>query len=146
MSEIIEQAIATAETQGAQEAVETKSEVNEEIKTEGEAQESKPEKSFDHPWPKTARNAVTKRDRKIGKLEAEIAQLRSQVPQKTELKTDSGSDAPDESKFENYGDYLKAVAKWEARQEFATQRKQEQQQQLASKEQEWASERMAVVS
>jgi len=88
---------------------------NEDI-TEGqeEAPQEQPEEAFT-PWPKTAENAVNRLKQQRAKYQSEIQELRTSY-QKMEsdfqaLKNPAPQE-PQEDDFENYGDYLKAVAKF----------------------------------
>jgi len=96
--------------------------------TEPQASDTPREEAF----PRKAVNAISYRDRKIGKLQAELAQLKSvqNTPQKP---------APEEADFEGkpYGEYLKEVVKHEN----LEARRDDEQKLLNAKEQELEAER-----
>lgn len=78
---------------------------------EGEVEETKEKTGnpkIDDPWPKSARNALTRRDRQIGQLRAELNELRKSQ-QAAQPKPEAPKE-PKEGDFDNYGDYLKALA------------------------------------
>jgi len=73
------------------------------------------------PFPKKAVNALSRRDKTIGKLRAEQQRLISEL---NEMKSSSTNnkpkdDPPNEDDFDTYGDYLKAVTKHEIKQSLA---------------------------
>lgn len=104
-------------------------------------------------FPKKAVNAISRRDRQIGKLraeqqqlQAELAQLRAQVKPQEQSNNQRPSDYPDEDKFDNYGDFLKAVARYEARQELAEGNKRQQQEYQTIQEQQWIAKRETEIA
>lgn len=109
--------------------------------------DSKPEPDA---FPKKAVNALSRRDKQIGKLraerqqlQAELEQLRSKIQapqtQNNQVKDQDGS--PKEADFDNAFDYLKAVAKYEAKQELATGQKQQREQEYETKQQQYLQQR-----
>lgn len=93
---------------------------------EAEGQEQKTEAKEEEyvPFPKKAQNAISARDRKIGRLQARLRELEAkersgaQAPaQKTE---DQG---PQEKDFDTYGEYLEAKTLWKVEQRFAESKK-----------------------
>jgi hypothetical protein len=120
--------------------------VSEEPKVEGEAQPVKTEE--DIPFPKKAINALSRRDKQIGRLRAEAQQYKAELeklqaqaqPKENQPKK---SDGPQEDQFDNYGDYLKAVARYEARQELA--QGQPKQEPVDIQEQVWIAKREEYV-
>lgn len=103
-------------------------------------------------FPKKAINALSRRDKTIGKLRAELAALKaaSQVQQPAQqaqqiTKNNKSDVAPSEDDFDSYGDYLKASLKYELQQEQAKKDDESHRQQLTQKEQQWKAEREAVI-
>lgn len=102
-------------------------------------------------FPKKAVNAISRRDKKIGELRAREQQLRAELEKfqsQAQQKNDQPkkSDGPQEDEFDNYGDFLKAVARYEARQELAQgQQKPEQTPQPDIQEQVWVAQREAIL-
>jgi hypothetical protein len=104
------------------------------------------------PFPKKAVNAITRRDRQIGKLRAEQQQYQTRL-RELEAKyqgSETGqkkpeSSAPNEDDYDNYGEYIKASAKHEARheleQQFAKQQKTTQEQQQTAAQEAWIEQR-----
>lgn len=60
----------------------------------------------DDPFPSKARNAIARRDRKIGRLTAEATMLRQELERLRTAPAPKGP--PTEDQFENYGDFLEA--------------------------------------
>lgn len=82
--------------------------------TEGEATE--PAKAEgDEQFPRKAVNAISKRDKQIGKLRAEREALKREVEALRSRATDT-TKVPKEDDFNQYTDYLKAQARHEAQQ------------------------------
>lgn len=111
-------------------------------------------------FPKKARNALSYRDKKIGKLQAEKQQLlrelelsrqppanrqqpqqrlNQQVEQQPQQQTPDGY--PKEDDFSNWGDYTKALARFEAEQIFKERHRQESESKVRAIDAEWESER-----
>lgn len=111
------------------ETTETESEDDEGSEPDKQQQRSK-SGDDDTPFPKKAVNAISRRDRRIGQLNAqlrqanvELAQFR-QHQQQTQQRGDDGE--PSEDDFETYGEYLKAVAKHAAQKESGQHRAADQ--------------------
>jgi len=104
-----------------------------------EAPEAPKTEEVEAPWPKKARNALSRRDKEIGRLRAQLQQLQAQreaspqVPKK--------SDKPQEADFQTYGEYLKADALYDMRQELAKEKEASKNEELSAKEREWMAER-----
>jgi hypothetical protein len=101
--------------------VETAPEAVTEVKPEAEKPEVKPEEQ----WPKKAVNALSKRERQIGKLRAELEAMRQQnaqyqQPQKPQPK----NEVPKASDFQDYESYLEAKTEWKLDQKLS-ERQQE---------------------
>jgi hypothetical protein len=124
----------TQATESNEEVVDTANE--EEVKTV-EA-ESPAEEVFS----KKAVRALSRRDKKLGKLQAEKAALNAELEKFRQQadKTISG-DAPKEESFDNYGEYMEAVVRHKIKQEQTQNEQQEQQKQFEAKEQEWYEQR-----
>lgn len=91
-----------------------------EAKTEGaEGEEAKPEATkTEEQWPKKAVNALSKRDKQIGKLRAELDYMRQQMqkfqPQPQIQPQVKKDDPPKASDFEDYESYIDAKAAYQA--------------------------------
>lgn len=102
----------------------------------------------DTPWPKKAQNALSRRDKKIWKLQAELNALKAAQtqPQAQNPQQSNKSDgAPREEDFDNYGDYLKASFKYDMQQEQAKTKADEQTQQVNHAEAMWKAEREQAI-
>ena len=120
---------------------------------DAEAAKTAPKAEDDVPFPKKAVNALSRRDRQIGKLRAEqqqlhaeLQRLKAQAQPQEQSNSQRPSDYPDEDKFDNYGDFLKAVARYEARQEMAEGSKRQQQEFQSIQEQQWVAKREAEIA
>lgn len=83
-------------------------EINEnDVDQEVEGQQEGDAQGHDTPFPKKAVNAISRRDKQIAKLKAELAEFKS-MQEKAKAESDYKSSAPNEDDFDNYGDYLKA--------------------------------------
>lgn len=105
----------------------------------------------DEPFPKKAINALSRRDKQIGKLraqyeqaQAEINRLRQQAPQQPQKPQGDGE--PKESDFDNYADYMRAVQKYDLQQEVAKLEGKQQQTQHSKEEQAWIAQNEQVVA
>ncbi len=108
------------------------------------------EKSAEEMFPKKAVNAISRRDKKIGKQAAEIQQLREENERlkQTATPTPKKEDGPPkEEDFEgkSYGEYLRAVARYEATQiHKETQTKDTESKEL-TEAQKWERERAEAI-
>ena len=101
-----------------------------------------PHEPDDVPFPKKAVNALSRRDKQIGKLQAQLAAERAELSKYREQQAKTPTDnSPKEQSFDNYQEYMKAVARYEAKQEISENYKQQESQQSAFKEEAWVSER-----
>ena len=76
-------------------------------------------------FPKKAVNALSRRDKKISKLQAENAQLKGRLQESAKPVTVEQSKALDESDFDTYGQYLAAEARKAAKEEYSSARQEE---------------------
>ena len=96
----------------------------------------------DTPFPKKAVNALARRDNKIRKLQAEYAAATSELQTfRQQAEKAEKEDVPSEDSYDNYGDYLKAVARHEMKQEVSEENQRQQEAQFAEKEQAYVVER-----
>lgn len=101
----------------------------------------------DVPFPKKAVNALSRRDKQIGKLQAQLAAERAELSKYRDQQVKSPkNDAPKEESFDNWGEYIKAAARYEAKQELSETSKQQENQQSAIKEETWINERSEYAS
>ena len=146
--DIIDQAISEATIEApaetvTEEPIENTEEPAEVENTEEVAEEQATKESTEEPkvqeevaFPKKAVNALSRRDKQIGKLQAQLAAERSELQKlREQAEKSQAADIPKEDSFDNYGDYMKAVARHELKQE-STQEKKEQleAQELASEQ------------
>lgn len=130
------------------EAETTEAAKEEPVEESGES--TQPPKSEEVAFPKKAVNAISYRDKKIGRLQAERDHMRQELeqlrqkPASAETKADG---EPKEADYEGkpYGEYLKAVARYEAAQHFKENKAKEIEQRTQSEAQEWEAERSAVI-
>lgn len=94
------------------------------------------------------RKALDRKNRDIGKRTAqyhqakqELEQERQRLQQYQPKESTQASDSPQEKDFANYGDYLKAVARHEARQELLQGQKKAQEQKQEVEKASWKQER-----
>lgn len=108
---------------------------------ESEAEvKDKPEDMF----PKKAVNALSRRDKQIGKLKAEKQQMQQELEtlrQKANPKPEVKDDAPKEVDFETYGEYLRAEARYAARQELSETQAKQTEEKAENDTKEWEAER-----
>ena len=129
---------------------------NEPVANEGEANEPADKGNEAHeddvPFPKKAINALSRRDKQIGKYRAELAAERAQVAafkQQIEELSKGRPDPnkpPEVSQFDNYGNFLLADAKFKAMQELKEQgwtqgQPQTQTPQVSPQEAAWVEQR-----
>lgn len=148
----IETALAT-ETD-AHEPIETATSEVDQSETEGETKE--PPKEQDDPWPKKAQNALSKRDRQIGRMKAELEFLKAETAKLRESASaprqdqSSQSNIPKPDDYETYEDYITAKAIYQFKQEQAkateANKATEQQSRDQAQFQQWVSERENLVS
>ncbi len=138
--DIINQAISEAVATPVETAqpIETPEATNETIPSEA----TEPE---DVPFPKKAVNALSRRDKQIGKLQAQLAADRAELAKFREQTAKQASTPPNESDYDNYGELLKAQHRHEWQQEQATKELQQKEQYTAQQEQKWFDQRTQVV-
>lgn len=94
---------------------------NQEVKPSEPEAADNPEDKPDEMFPKKAVNALSRRDKQIGKLRAQLQQQQrenEQLKQKANpTKPEAKDSAPKEADFETYGDFLRAEARYAAKQE-----------------------------
>lgn len=132
-------------------------------KPEGDAGASDP--VTEDPWPKKAQNALSRRDKQIGKLKAELdaarqesAKYREQPSQQTQNDTQGGQLSPaktgiptklKETDFSNYAEFIEAraeeIADWKIDKKFAERDVKQKETEASTKESAWREERAATV-
>lgn len=118
----------------AQPKVDAKIEATSETVTEEASEPDEPvAEPKDDPFPKKAVNAISRRDKQIGKLraqyeqaQAELTRLRTQAPQ-PQAKKPENSGEPKEADFDNYADYMRAVQRHDLQQALAERDGKQQQ-------------------
>lgn len=99
-------------------AEEPKVEEGSEVKTEETAK--KPEEDF-VPFPKKAQNALSRRDRTIGRLQARLREMEAKYNEKTQAESSTKQPedkGPQEKDFDTYGEFIEARAEWRAEKKF----------------------------
>jgi len=114
--------------------------------TEAPKEETSPEPSEpeDVPFPKKAVNALSRRDKQIGKLQAQLAAERAELARFREQSKQTH--VPNMDDFENYGDYVKANAFHEFEQKQSQLQKQQEEQAKTASEQQWYQERISQIT
>jgi hypothetical protein len=135
---------------------------NAELITEPEKQPSEPAEpetgkpEDDTPFPKKAVNAISRRDKAIGKLRAqyeaartELEAIRASQQQATQKQPNANDGAPKEADYKSYAEYLEARADWIAEQKiaakFAERDSKQKEAQETEQEAAWRNERIAAV-
>ncbi len=132
MNDIINQAISEATLVAAPEPIETPQATEETVTPEA----TEPD---DTPFPKKAVNALSRRDKQIGKLQAQLAADRAELAKFRESQVKSS--VPSEESFDNYGEYLKAQHRMEWEQENANNSKQQEERKVTAEQEAWHAER-----
>lgn len=119
-------------------------------------QEENPEinKEDDTPFPKKAVNALSRRDKQIGKLRAELAAERAAKqaleqqykPQNPNPQKAANTGEPQEKDFTNYHDFIRAINKWDAEQLLNARDGKQKETQQTQQEQAFIAEREAAVA
>jgi hypothetical protein len=101
----------------------------------------------DPPWPEKAEKAHAKQKAKAIRLSYENKLLKQQLAeiQKAQQAQAPQSAEPNEASFDNYGDYLKAVARYEAKQELNEGKQSREQLFAEAQKAKWIDERVSVV-
>ena len=136
MDDIINQAISEAATVDSTAPIETP-----ETEATEETAPTEAIEPVDVPFPKKAVNALSRRDKQIGKLQANNAALERELSKYREQQTSAAQKPPSEESFDNYGEYLKAQARMEFEQEQSQKTKQEAEQRTTAEQEAWYSER-----
>lgn len=140
----------TPSAENAQPQADATTQATEETKLPDENAEPDAGKSDDDaPFPKKALNALSRRDKQIGKLRAQHEQAMAelnQLRQSTAPKpTQQATGAPKEADFTNYADYLQAVNNYNIEQKFAEYGEKQTKTQQADAEKAWENQRIPVV-
>jgi hypothetical protein len=92
---------------------------------ENEAKDKTGNPKVDDPWPKTARNAISRRDKQIGAMRAQNAEFQRRL-EAFEAAQNKGQEPkePKDTDYDNYGDYLKALAKFKPQEDARVDPKQ----------------------
>lgn len=139
MDALINEAVANTEAQAVNESTE---EQNQEDAVAEEQPADQEEEHDQTPFPKKAVNAISRRDKMINKLRAELNQIRNQQgnqqsnqAQKQNYSADENS-KPSEDDFDTYADYISAMVDYKAEQKYRelTQTQQQQQTQLVQQQ------------
>ena len=97
-------------------------------------------------FPKKAVNAISRRDKKINKLQAQHNELQQQLAalqgtQAAQPETQQANGRPNEEDFETYGDFLKADLMHDIKSEQGVEKQKAHEQQLSTQEQQWVGQR-----
>lgn len=105
----------------------------------------------DEPFPKKATRALERRNKKINKLRARVAELEaaqaqpSQGEQVNHMQPPEGLKEPQEDDFEDYAEYLEAKGEYKAELKYAEKMAQAEQNQVVQNQQQWVQERAKYV-
>ncbi len=158
MSEEIDSVIAslkadeTLVTETPEKVEQPKEEPKEPVETESQDEGEAEGETGDTPFPKKAVNALSRRDKQIAKLRAEMAAKDAELskyrkPQaQPQEKTVVKDDAPNQDDFEDYSEYLEAKLLYRIKQEQKAQEEAFKQQAETSKTQAWEAEREQVIA
>jgi len=117
-----------------------------------EEAEKADDEADDVPFPKKAVNAISRRDKQLAKMRADMAALQAEVskyrqPQAQAQQTPQiDNNAPKEDDFEDYGSFLEAKLLHKIKMEQAVQQKSQQDQQVQSQRQQWVQQREVEIS
>lgn len=111
-----------------------------EVKATEESTPTETHEPEDVPFPKKAVNALSRRDKQIGKLQAQLAAERAELAKYREQQA-KAPQLPSEESFDNYGEYLKAKNRAEFEQEQSEKTRQQQERQLSQQREQWIAER-----
>lgn len=116
---------------------------------EGAEPEEQATENREDAFPKKAVNAISRRDKQIGKLRAEREQLAAELnkfrAQSTQTKP-ANTGAPKEAEFTNYADFLEAKNAYAIEQKFAERDTKHEETQRTTQEKAWISEREQALS
>lgn len=131
------------------EAVTEEEVVADEVADEGNEDAQSTAEPKDEPFPKKAINALSRRDKQIGKLKAEREALAKELEAFKAKFEESKGGQPKEEQFDSYSDYLEARQKWLVENEFGQRdlkQKEERINNLQTQEQaEWYAEREETI-
>lgn len=127
MSDAIDAMVDSATAKPDANTTEVKTEVKTEVDANAETSEGQqPAVKKDDPWPKTAVNAVSRRDRKIAQRDARNAELQRQNEElmkkvsryepKPEVQADPNDPEPDLTKYDDWAKYNRDLTLWNVRQ------------------------------
>jgi len=120
--------VAVAETGIESAPIETQTDAPAEVSVEttepnveaGQVNEQPKQEDTFVPFPKKAQNAITRRDRQIGKQRAQLAQLQAELDRlNTTNKPKSKDTAPNENDYDTYGDFIQAKTLHAVKEEMA---------------------------
>jgi hypothetical protein len=110
------------------------------------------EETKDEPFPKKAINALSRRDKQIGKLRAEREQLAAelekfrQVPAPNKAPQSNNNGEPQEKDFTTYHEYIRAINKFDAEQLLNAREGKQEQTRQSQQEREWVAKSEKVVA
>ena len=117
-----------------------------------EVQENIAEPEEESPFPKKAVNAISRRDKKIGKLSAELEQLRAQLQQvasKESVKEQpqgvapqKGDNPPNPDDYQTWDEYLEAKVDYNVKSALEKKTSQEKQSEASRQQQEYFQQRI----
>ncbi len=102
-------------------------------------------------FPKKAVNAISRRDKQIGKLKAEMAALSAELekyrtPTQAAPQKQASDGRPSVDQFDDYGAYLEALSEWKIEQKFTTTERKNQETQLSQKQAQYIEMREAEIA
>ena len=117
-----------------------------EVETQEETQETQTEAPVE--FPKKAVNALSRRDKKINKLQAQLSELQQQLhsPPAAKPETQVANGKPREEDFESYGDYLRAEIMHDVRNDQSQRDEKAQEKQLTNQQEQYVEQRRASLA
>jgi len=107
------------------------------------------EEAGNEPFPKKASRALERKNKRINKLRARVAELEAVQPQRQgeQITTPSpeGLNEPQEDDFDDYAEYLEAKGEYKAERKYADREAEAAQMQSVESQQQWVRERAKYV-
>lgn len=122
--------------------------LSEKVETESDTTEqTEVETKKDDIFPKKAVNAISRRDKQIAKLKAEIEQFKSGLKAEGNKQNQKSEGMPKEEDFADkpYSEYLDAITEWKVEQKFKQTEQTLKEKQLEQEQSEWELERIEAL-
>lgn len=118
------------------------------VQAEVEQPEAEKAPEVDQPWPKKAVNAMSKKDKQIGKLRAQTQMYNQQLQELQSELAKLKNVAPREEDFKDktYGEFLEAQARYKVKQEQEAETKQRQSEEKTKNQKQYYAQREELVA